>query len=127
MTAKYRSCVFENVSFADSKGLGCADLIFDEKSADNIVERFKNENVDAVLIINCNFGNEEAVAQPSKALGKPVLLWAPLDDEYYKDGMRPTDSQYGLRNFKRFRLHCFLQARYALRHYNAFAFLRFIR
>ena len=53
----------ENVSFADSKGLGCADLIFDEKSADDIVERFKKENVDAVMIINCNFGNEEAAAQ----------------------------------------------------------------
>ena len=98
----------ENVSFADSKGLGCADLIFDEKSADDIVERFKNENVDAVMIINCNFGNEEAAAQLAKALGKPVLLWAPLDDEYYKDGMRSTDSQCGLfgvsRQFQRFRI-----------------------
>ena len=86
----------ENVSFADSKGLGCADLIFDGKSADDIIERFKNEDVDAVMIINCNFGNEEAAADIAKALGKPVLLWAPLDDEYYVDGMRPTDSQCGL-------------------------------
>lgn len=86
----------ENVSFADSKGLGCADLIFDEKSADDIVERFKKENVDAIVIINCNFGNEEAAAQLAKALGKPVLLWAPLDDEYYEHGMRPTDSQCGI-------------------------------
>lgn len=86
----------ENVSFADSKGLGCADLIFDEKSADDIVERFKAENVDAVMIINCNFGNEEAAADIAEAIGKPVLLWAPLDDEYYVDGMRPTDSQCGI-------------------------------
>lgn len=86
----------ENVSFADSKGLGCADLIFDAKSADDIIERFKNEDVDAVMIINCNFGNEEAAADIAHALGKPVLLWAPLDDEYYVDGMRPTDSQCGL-------------------------------
>ena len=88
--------VTENVSFADSKGLGCADLIFDAKSADDIIERFKNEDVDAVMIINCNFGNEEAAADIAHALGKPVLLWAPLDDEYYVDGMRPTDSQCGL-------------------------------
>ena len=86
----------ENVSFADSKGLGCADLIFDAKSADDIIERFKNEDVDAVMIINCNFGNEETAADIAHALGKPVLLWAPLDDEYYVDGMRPTDSQCGL-------------------------------
>lgn len=86
----------EHVSFVDSKGLGCADLIYDDKSAEEIVARFKQEAVDAILIINCNFGNEEAAADIARAIGKPVLLWAPLDDEYYVDGMRPSDSQCGL-------------------------------
>lgn len=84
------------VSFVDSKGLGHNDLIYDDKSAEDIVKRFKDSDVDAVFIINCNFGNEEAAADIAKELGKPVLLWAPLDDEYYVDGMRPTDSQCGL-------------------------------
>ncbi|MBO5305255.1 MAG: hypothetical protein J6B12_00690 [Clostridia bacterium] len=86
----------EHVSFVDNKGIGIADLVFDDKGAAEVVERFKAEKVDAVMIINCNFGNEEAAADIAKALGKPVLLWAPLDDEYYVDGMRPTDSQCGL-------------------------------
>ena len=86
----------DKVSFVDNKGIGIEDLVFDDKSAKEVIERFKNENVDAVMIINCNFGNEEAAADIAKALGKPVLLWAPLDDEYYVDGMRPTDSQCGL-------------------------------
>lgn len=86
----------EKVSFVDTKGLGCSDLIFDGASAAQAVERFQAEKVDAVMLINCNFGNEEAAADIAMALGKPVLLWAPLDDEYYKDGMRPTDSQCGL-------------------------------
>lgn len=86
----------DKVSFADSKGLGIKDIIFDEESAAAVIERFKAEKVDAVFIINCNFGNEEAAADIAKALGVPVLLWAPLDDEYYVDGMRPTDSQCGL-------------------------------
>ena len=86
----------DKVSFVDNKGIGIADLVFDDKSAAEVVERFKAEKVDAVMIINCNFGNEEAAADIAKALGKPVLLWAPLDDEYYVDGMRPTDSQCGL-------------------------------
>ncbi len=86
----------EKVSFVDTKGLGIEDLIFDDASAAATVERFKTENVDAVMIINCNFGNEEAAADIAKALGKPVLIWAPIDDEYYIDGMRPTDSQCGL-------------------------------
>ncbi len=86
----------ENVEFVDNKGIGIEDLIFDDSSAAQVIERFKNEKVDAVMIINCNFGNEEAAADIAKAIGKPVLLWAPLDDEYYVDGMRPTDSQCGL-------------------------------
>lgn len=98
----------DKVSFVDSRGLGIKDLIFDDESASAIVERFKAEKVDAVFIINCNFGNEEAAADIAKALGVPVLLWAPLDDEYYVDGMRPTDSQCGLfgvsRQFQRFHI-----------------------
>ncbi|MBO4732890.1 MAG: fucose isomerase [Clostridia bacterium] len=86
----------DKVSFVDSKGIGIKDLVFDDDSAEKVTERFKSEKVDAVFIINCNFGNEEAAADIAKALGVPVLLWAPLDDEYYVDGMRPTDSQCGL-------------------------------
>ncbi len=86
----------EHVSFVDNKGIGIRDLVFDDQSAAEVIDRFQHEKVDAVMIINCNFGNEEAAADIAKALGKPVLLWAPLDDEYYKDGMRPTDSQCGL-------------------------------
>ena len=89
---KYTS---ENVTFVDTKGLGINDLIFDDASASAAAERFKAEGVDAILIINCNFGNEEAAADLAKAVGKPVCIWAPLDDEYYVDGVRPTDSQCG--------------------------------
>lgn len=86
----------DKVSFVDTKGIGIEDLMYDDESAAQVIERFKTEKVDAVMFINCNFGNEEAAADVAKALGKPVLLWAPLDDEYYVDGMRPTDSQCGL-------------------------------
>ena len=86
----------DTVSFVDNRGIGIEDLVFDDASAAQVIERFKSEKVDAVMIINCNFGNEEAAADIAQALGKPVLLWAPLDDEYYVDGMRPTDSQCGI-------------------------------
>ena len=98
----------ENVEFVNIKGIGCKDLMFDDASAQEVIERFSKEKVDAVIIINTNFGNEEIAADIAKALGKPVCLWAPLDDEYYEDGMRPTDSQCGLfgvsRQFQRFGL-----------------------
>ena len=98
----------EQVSFVDTKGIGIKNLVFDDASAEATIQRMKQEQVDAIVIINCNFGNEEAAADIAKALGKPVLLWAPLDDEYYVDGMRPTDSQCGLfgvsRQFQRFHI-----------------------
>ena len=98
----------EHVQFVDNKGIGIADLVFDDASAAEVIERFQREQVDAVMIINCNFGNEEAAADIAKAIGKPVLLWAPLDVEYYVDGMRPTDSQCGLfgvsRQFQRYHI-----------------------
>lgn len=86
----------ENVEFVNINGLGHRDLMYDDASAADVIERFQKEKVDAVIIINTNFGNEEIAADVAKALGKPVCLWAPLDDEYYVDGMRPTDSQCGL-------------------------------
>ncbi len=86
----------EHISFCDTKGLGINDLIYDDATAETAIARFKEENVDAVLLINANFGNEEAAADIAKAIGKPIALWAPLDDEYYEDGVRPTDSQCGL-------------------------------
>lgn len=60
-------------SFVDNKGIGIADLVFDDKSAAEVIERFKGEKVDAVMIISCNFGNEEAAADIAKALGKPLF------------------------------------------------------
>lgn len=98
----------KHIRFVDTKGLGCNDLIFDDATAAAAIERFKAERVDAVLMINANFGNEEAAADIAKALGVPFALWAPLDDEYYVDGMRPTDSQCGLfgisRQFQRYNI-----------------------
>lgn len=86
----------ENVEFVDVRGIGEDDLIFDDNSVKETIERFKAADVDAVFIVNVNFGNEEAAGDIAKAIGKPVLIWAPLDEDYYEDGVRPTDSQCGI-------------------------------
>lgn len=86
----------EHVEFVNTDGLGCNNLMFDSATAAEFAERFQQEKVDALFIINCNFGNEEIAADLAKVLGKPVLLWAPLDTEYGPDGVRTTDSQCGL-------------------------------
>ncbi len=86
----------ENIKFVDTEGLGIGSLIFDGKTAEDAIAKFKAANVDAVLMINTNFGNEEAAGDIARELGKPFAIWAPLDDEYYVRGMRTTDSQCGI-------------------------------
>lgn len=86
----------DNVSFVDLEGINPVGVMYCPADAKKVVERFREEEVDAVFIINCNFGNEEIAGYVGKELGKPVLIWAPLDDEFEADGTRYTDSQCGL-------------------------------
>lgn len=84
------------VSFVDLESINDVGVLYKEEDVPKVVERFKQAQVDSIFIINGNFGNEEVAGQVAKAMGKPVLLWAPLDDEYGPDGMRYTDSQCGI-------------------------------
>ena len=86
----------EDVAFVDLEGINPVGVMYCMEDAKKVVESFRREQVDAVFIINCNFGNEEIAGYVAKELGKPVLLWAPLDDVFEEDGTRYTDSQCGL-------------------------------
>ena len=60
-----------HVSFVDTKGLGCKDLIYNDDTAAEAIARFKEADVDAVVMINANFGNEKAA---SRRLARPLRL-----------------------------------------------------
>ena len=62
----------DNVEFVDTKGFCIGNLIFDDATAKQAITRMKNEDVEAVVIIKCNFGNEDAAGHIVRALGKPV-------------------------------------------------------
>lgn len=85
-----------HIRFVYNKKLGSNGLMFDDKTMQEFADYFKANPVDAVFIINCNFGNEEIAADLAKQLDKPVLIWAPLDEEFMPDGTRTTDSQCGV-------------------------------
>ncbi len=89
---------FENecISFVDLTGINDVGVLFSERDVDAVVRRFREEQVDAVFLINGNFGNEEVAGMVAKAIGKPVLLWGPQDDVFESNGTRYTDSQCGL-------------------------------
>ena len=86
----------DNVSFVDLKGINPVDVMYNEDDAEKVIERFRAEKVDAVVIINCNFGNEEIAAQVAGALNVPTMIWAPMEDEFLPDGSRFCDSQCGM-------------------------------
>lgn len=85
------------IEIVDLEGLNQEGLLYDDHiGAEQITERFRRENVDAVFFPHCNFGTEDTVARVAKAVGKPVLLWGPRDEAPLADGMRLRDTQCGL-------------------------------
>lgn len=86
----------ENVSFVDLKDIIDVGVLFSENDVDAVVAKMRREKVDAIWLINANFGNEEVASMVSQELGLPVLLWGPLDDSIEPDGLRYYDSQCGL-------------------------------
>ena len=92
----YEKYAGDNVAFVDLDFLNDEGLISDDADAERAAEALTAQKVDALFVINCNFGDEEAAGRMAKKIGKPVLIWAPLDDIFEPDGIRYTDSQCGL-------------------------------
>ena len=86
----------EITEFIDLEWLINEGLLISTDECEKVKQRFVQEGVDAIFIINCNFGNEEAAGTIARMLGLPVLLWGPQDTVFEPNGMRYTDSQCGL-------------------------------
>ena len=82
--------------FTDLEWLNELGVLYKNSDCEKVCEYLKKEKVDAIFIINCNFGNEEACGRVAKEMGLPVLLWGPQDMVFEPDGMRYTDCQCGL-------------------------------
>ena len=86
----------ENIEFVDLKGVIDVEVLWSLDDVQKVADHFRANGVDAIFLINANFGNEEAAGALGKLYGKPVLLWGPQDDTFYEDGGRMTDSQCGI-------------------------------
>ena len=71
-------------------------LLIETLECPKVKAEFEKQGVDAIFIINCNFGNEEAAGQIAKMMNLPTLLWGPQDTVFEEDGTRYTDCQCGL-------------------------------
>ncbi len=82
--------------FFDLEWLNDEGLLSRTSQCAAIKEKFTKQGVDAIFLMNCNFGNEEAAGQMAKMMGLPTLLWGPQDMVFEENGQRYTDAQCGL-------------------------------
>lgn len=98
---KYRGIIADRlrelgIEFVDIDDINDEGLLFDEDDRIKVLEKFRAEGVDGLFLPHCNFGTEFICARLAKDLGKPVLLWGPLDERPEPDGTRLRDTQCGL-------------------------------
>lgn len=81
---------FIDIDFLNEEG-----LLYIDNDCGKVIDYFKEQKINALFIINCNFGNENAAGNVAKALNIPTLLWGPRDRNF-SNGLRYTDTQCGL-------------------------------
>ena len=81
--------------FVDIDWLNEEGLLYFDSDCDKVAEYFKEQKIDALFIINCNFGQENCAGLVAKQLRVPTLLWGPRDRNFTND-IRYTDTQCGL-------------------------------
>lgn len=91
-----KNYVDENTEFCNLDFLNEEGLLYHIDQCEEAAKYLKDQEIDAIFIINCNFGNEEAAGKIAQLVGKPVLLWGPRDTIFCEDGTRYTDTQCGL-------------------------------
>ncbi|MCL2742609.1 MAG: hypothetical protein FWE67_02030 [Planctomycetaceae bacterium] len=82
--------------FVDLDWLNEEGMLIETKDCSRVAEYLKEQKVDAIFVINCNFGNEEAAGKIAQMMNLPTLLWGPRDRIIEADGTRYTDTQCGL-------------------------------
>ena len=84
------------IDFVDIKDINPEGLLFADEDVKKIVDKFRREKVDGIILAHCNFGTEYVCARLARELNLPVLLWGPLDEAPLPDGRRLRDTQCGL-------------------------------
>ena len=98
---KYRKIIADKLrelgmEFVDIDDINEEGLLYDEDDRLKVLKKFQDAGVDGLFLPHCNFGTEFICARLAKDLGKPVLLWGPLDERPEADGTRLRDTQSGL-------------------------------
>ena len=85
----------KDTEFVDLEWLNEEGLLYRECDCDKVADYFKKQEINALFVVNCNFGQETVVGPIAKKLGVPTLLWGPRD-RHFENDIRYTDTQCGL-------------------------------
>ena len=85
----------DQTQFVDLEWLNSEGLLYLDEDCERVVEYFRAEHINALFIINCNFGEESCAGRVAAALHVPTLLWGPRDHDF-SNLVRYTDTQCGL-------------------------------
>lgn len=75
-----RSIKTENVTLVDIDDICTNGIIENEAFAPAVVDKFRKENVDAIFVPFCDFGEEGAVVDVVSKFHVPVLIWGARDE-----------------------------------------------
>ena len=79
-----------DIEFLNDEG-----LLYLDSDCERVADYFKEQKINALFIINCNFGNENAAGGVAKLLNVPTLLWGPRERNF-SNGQLYTDTQCGI-------------------------------
>lgn len=85
----------KQTEFFDIDWLNEEGLLYLESDCESVAEYFRKRQIDALFIVNCNFGEENCAGRVARKLRVPALLWGPRDRNF-TDNIRYTDTQCGL-------------------------------
>lgn len=71
-------------------------LLWSYDDVPKVIKLFRENEVDALFLPLCNFGQEGPLCEVARAFRVPVLLWGPRDEGPDANGLRLRDSQCGL-------------------------------
>ncbi len=71
-------------------------IMFKPTDTDNVINKLRAAEIDALFIPHCDFGEEQAAATVAAALKVPTLVWGPRDERPNTDEARGRDTQCGM-------------------------------
>ncbi|HHV10876.1 MAG TPA: fucose isomerase [Clostridiales bacterium] len=86
----------EAVTLVDIEDICNRGVAYRQEDIKAVVEKFKKEEIEAIFLMHCDFGEEEIAVKIVRSFRLPLLLWGPRDQRPNKPGAYGRDTQCGI-------------------------------